>query len=47
MKILLTKVSPDPAPDTLVVFSGGPDAPLTTLCGDRVSQALIAQAHFA
>lgn len=45
MKILLTDVSSDPGPDTLVVFSGGPDAPLTTLRGDRVSRAFIAQAH--
>ena len=46
MKILLTKVSADPAPGTLVVLSGGPDAPLTTLRGDRVSRAFIARAHW-
>jgi hypothetical protein len=45
MKILLTDISADPGPDTLIVFPGGPDASLTTLRGDHVRRAFIAQAH--
>jgi hypothetical protein len=45
MKILLADVSADPGPDTLVVFRGGRGASLTTLRGDRVPRAFIAQAH--
>jgi hypothetical protein len=45
MKILLTEVSVDPGPDTLVVFPGGTDAKLTTLRGALVSRAFVARAH--
>jgi hypothetical protein len=45
MKILLTDVSADPGPDTLVVFPGRPNGSLTTLRGDHAHRAFIAQAH--
>jgi hypothetical protein len=44
MKILLTDVTAEPGPDTLVAFHGGPHGDLTTLRGDYVPEAFIAQA---